>query len=103
MAIYGGKSLKKVKSRKNTGSKAQVYHGNVEKTRGGLVRKTLKKVKGRIVSLKKHNLGINNTWAKCVKEARNKLKIKGFVLINSGPKGKELYKKAKELYKKKKN
>lgn len=40
------------------GSKAQVWHGTAEKTRGGLTKKKLMKNKhGRIVSRRKHNLG----------------------------------------------
>ena len=38
------------------GSKAQVWHGNADKTTGGLEKKNLMKNKhGRIVSKKKHN------------------------------------------------
>ncbi len=41
-----------------TGSKAQVWHGNAQKTSGGLTKEDLMKNKaGRIVSKKKHELG----------------------------------------------
>jgi hypothetical protein len=41
------------------GSKSQVFHGNAEKTSGGLKRDDLMKNKrGRIVSKRKHALGI---------------------------------------------
>lgn len=40
------------------GSKAQVWHGNADKTSGGLTKENLMKNKsGRIVSKKKHALG----------------------------------------------
>lgn len=41
-----------------TGSKAQVWHGTVDKTAGGLTKKDLMKNKhGRIISRRKHALG----------------------------------------------
>lgn len=44
---------------KVVGSKAQVWHGTAEKTPGGLKRKDLMKTKkGRIVSKKKHAIGL---------------------------------------------
>ena len=42
-----------------SGSKAQVWHGTARHTPGGLTRKDLMKTKrGRIVSKKKHNIGL---------------------------------------------
>ena len=44
---------------KASGSKAQVWHGTAQKTPGGLTRKDLMKTKkGRIVSKKKHAIGL---------------------------------------------
>ena len=58
--MFGGKYTRKAsKATKMTvGSKAQVYHGTAKHTSGGLVAKDLMKHKGRIVSRKKHFLGI---------------------------------------------
>ena len=43
----------------SSGSKAQVWHGTASKTPGGLTRKDLMKTKkGRIVSKKKHTIGL---------------------------------------------
>ena len=36
-------------------------------------------------------------WMKCLSQARKELGIKGFVAINKGKEGKELYKRAKEI------
>lgn len=42
-----------------SGSKAQVWHGTAKKTPGGLTRRDLMKTKkGRIVSKKKHAIGL---------------------------------------------
>ena len=42
-----------------TGSKAQVWHGSAKHTSGGLTRKDLMKTKkGRIVSRRKHSIGL---------------------------------------------
>jgi len=49
-------STRKVRS---SGSKAQVWHGTAKHTPGGLTRKDLMKTKkGRIVSRKKHLIGL---------------------------------------------
>ena len=46
-------------TRKASGSKAQVWHGTAKHTPGGLTRKDLMKTKrGRIVSKKKHSIGL---------------------------------------------
>jgi hypothetical protein len=43
----------------SSGSKAQVWHGTAKHTPGGLTRKDLMKTKkGRIVSKKKHTIGL---------------------------------------------
>ena len=43
----------------SSGSKAQVWHGSAKHTPGGLTRKDLMKTKkGRIVSKKKHTIGL---------------------------------------------
>lgn len=43
----------------SVGSKAQVWHGSAKHTSGGLTRKDLMKTKkGRIVSKKKHTIGL---------------------------------------------
>ena len=43
----------------SSGSKAQVWHGSAKHTSGGLTRKDLMKTKrGRIVSKKKHAIGL---------------------------------------------
>jgi hypothetical protein len=39
-----------------------------------------------------------NAWAKAIKKARNELGIKGFVKINRGKEGKELYRLAKKIH-----
>lgn len=44
---------------RTSGSKAQVWHGTAKHTPGGLTRKDLMKTKkGRIVSRKKHSIGL---------------------------------------------
>jgi hypothetical protein len=49
-------STRKVRA---SGSKAQVWHGTAKHTPGGLTRKDLMKTKkGRIVSRKKHSIGL---------------------------------------------
>jgi len=48
----------------SSGSKAQVWHGTAKKTPGGLTRKDLMKTKkGRIVSRKKHAIGLRRIKA----------------------------------------
>ena len=42
---------------KAVGSKAEVYHSTAKHTAGGLKKKDLMKLKGRIISRKKHALG----------------------------------------------
>ena len=42
---------------KATGSKAEVFHGTAKHTSGGLKKKDLMKLKGRIISRKKHAAG----------------------------------------------
>ena len=97
MAVKTLKTLKKV-----VGSRAQVFHGNAEKTLGGLVKSDLvKNSQGLIVSKKKSlKTKKGNAWMTAVKKARSELGIKTFVLMNKGPEGKKLYARAKELHKK---
>jgi len=52
-------ATRKVHKTPAVGSKAQVWHGTVKHTSGGLTRKDLMKHKGRIISRKKHALGKN--------------------------------------------
>lgn len=40
----------------------------------------------------------NMSWTQAISKARNQLGIKGFVAINRGPQGKQLYQTAKQLY-----
>jgi len=48
----------------SSGSKAQVWHGTAKHTPGGLTRKDLMKTKkGRIVSRKKHTIGLRRIKA----------------------------------------
>lgn len=79
-----------------TGSRAQVYHGNAERTPGGLTKKDLKMdKKGEIVSKSKSKGEKKNPWIKAVAKAKKELGIKGFALIQ-GP----LLTKAREIYSK---
>ena len=83
-----------------TGSRAQVMHGNAETTTGGLAKKHLKYVDGRIVAKKKSKLGDSpalKKWRAAVAKARKSLKIKKgeFALIKG-----ELLTEARKIYKK---
>ena len=90
------------KTLKKVGSRAQVMHGNADKTIGGLKKSDLmKNSQGQIVSKKKSlKTKKGNSWMTAVKKARSELGIKTFVLMNKGPEGKKLYSRAKELHKK---
>ena len=63
--------------------------------RGGLEKKDLLCVRGKIVSKTLHETGKASSWIAACLEARKALNIKGFKLIK---KGTDLYKKAKELH-----
>jgi len=77
------------------GSRAQVYHGNADRTAGGLTKKDLKMKKGEIVSKSKSKDEKTNPWIKAVAKAKKALGIKGFALVQ-GP----LLAKAREIYSK---
>jgi len=79
------------------GTRAQVYHGNADRTAGGLTKKDLKKKDGEIVS-KAKSKGEDekkNPWIKAVAKAKKELGIKGFALVQ-GP----LLTRAREIYSK---
>ena len=84
------------------GTRAQVLHGEAERTSGGLTKKNLKvsKVSGEIVSKKKAKSAAKNPWAIATEKARGELGLTGFVAFNVGKDGKALYKKTSEIYKK---
>lgn len=84
------------------GTRAQVLHGQADRTSGGLVKKDLKvsKVSGEIVSKKKAKAGAKSPWAQATEMARKELGLTGFVAFKVGKEGKALYKKTSEIYKK---
>ena len=75
------------------GTRAQVYHGNADRTAGGLTKKDLKMVKGEIVSKAKSKDEKSNPWIKAVAKAKKELGIKGFALVQG-----DLLKRAREIY-----
>ena len=75
------------------GSRAQVFHGNADRTAGGLTKKDLKMKAGEIVSKSKSKDEKKNPWIAAVAKAKKALKIKGFALVQ-GP----LLAKAREIY-----
>ena len=75
------------------GSRAQVLHGNADRTAGGLTKKDLKKKDGEIISKAKAKTSKANPWIKAVEKAKKELGLKGFQLVQ-GP----LLKKAHEIY-----
>jgi hypothetical protein len=73
------------------GSKAQVFHGTVDKTSGGLTRKDLMQNKhGRIVSRRKHALGqkqVKKLFAMGFKPTKGKfMKMSRKMMVKSGKK-----------------
>merc|ERR1719421_893035 len=77
--------------------KVLVLRGKKEKTVGGLKAKDLVKNKyGKVVSKKASAKAKKSPWIQAVANARNALKLKGFVAVK---KGSPLYAKAKSLYK----
>jgi hypothetical protein len=85
------------------GSRAQVYHGNADRTAGGLTKKDLVMKDGEIRSKAKSKDEKKNPWIKAVAKARTELGIKkkGGSFVDYIPKkGSELYKLAKEIYSK---
>lgn len=73
---------------KNTIKRKNLVRGGGKRTKklSKKVKKTLKKIEKK---------GMN--WMKALSKARKELGIKGFVTINKGKEGKELYKRAKEI------
>ena len=101
---------RRVKKKKTTASYAQVMHGSVNKkgklrkTAGGLKKSDSKVIKQsdgskRYVSKKRSSAAKKNPWIKAVTKARKNLGTEGFVILNRGKEGKELYKEAKRIYK----
>jgi hypothetical protein len=97
------------------GSKAEVYHGNAQYTKGYLTKKDIVRVKddyGNYRYKSKHQIksGKKNTfivkWAKAVKKARKELEkegmdMSGFIPVGGKTrKGKALFKRTKEIMKK---
>ena len=84
------------------GSRAQVYHGNADRTAGGLTKKDLKMKDGEIVSKAKSKDEKKNPWIKAVAAAKRKLGVKKSSDFGDHipKKGTELYKVAKEIYSK---
>ncbi len=90
------------------GSRAEVFHGQADKTSGGLTKKDLKisKSSDEVVSKLKAKQGKSNDWAVATKKARARL-IRGvdgikigkdeMVLFNVGEKGKKLYEITKSI------
>lgn len=109
---------KKTRPMLSRGTKRQVYNGTARQTSGGMGKDDLMRVQHgtrvvvskdgtektvpvyAIVSKARHKLGTTNLWARAVKEARNKLKITGFVAIKSRgtEEERELYELAMKIY-----
>lgn len=75
------------------GSRAQVFHGNADRTAGGLTKKDLKMKDGEIVSKAKAKTEKKNPWIAAVAKAKKDLGIKGFALVQG-----KLLAKAREIY-----
>lgn len=75
------------------GSRAQVFHGNADRTAGGLTKKDLKMKDGEIVSKAKAKTEKKNPWIVAVAKAKKDLGIKGFALVQG-----KLLAKAREIY-----
>lgn len=75
------------------GSRAQVFHGNADRTVGGLTKKDLKMKDGEIVSKTKAKSEKKNPWIVAVAKAKKELGIKGFALVQG-----KLLTKAREIY-----
>ena len=75
------------------GSRAQVFHGNADRTAGGLTKKDLKMKDGEIVSKAKAKTEKKNPWIAAVAKAKKDLGIKGFALVQG-----KLLTKAREIY-----
>ena len=81
------------------GTRAQVYHGNADRTAGGLTKKDLVMKDGEIRSKAKSKSAKTNPWIKAVAKARKELGIKkgGDFEDYIPKKGSELYKTAKQI------
>ena len=77
------------------GSRAQVFHGNADRTAGGLTKKDLKMKDGEIVSKAKAKTEKKNPWIAAVAKAMKDLGIKGFALVQG-----KLLTRAREIYSK---
>ena len=75
------------------GSRAQVFHGNADRTAGGLTKKDLKMKDGEIVSKAKAKTEKKNPWIAAVAKAKKDLGIKGFALVQG-----KLLTRAREIY-----
>lgn len=96
------------------GSKVQVYNGTAEMTKGGLLKKDIKRVKDKYGNIRykskvqqqkgKRKRTFREKWAKAMKKARKQLEKEGviekgdFVPVGGTSKeGKALHKRIKEL------
>merc|ERR1719229_1872989 len=98
------KRAKKITKKMQTGSMRQVWNGTKVYTAGGLMKKDLMMTKRQhVVSKKAFANGRKRfsglkAWMRACKQARNELKITGFVKMNRGAQGVALYKRAKAIY-----
>ena len=87
----------------------RVGNGIEDKTSGGLTKKQLvQKKDGGWISKKQHQsgvkiykaLGVNGPagWTNAMIQAREELKIEGFVVMNKGVVGEKLYKRTKQIF-----
>jgi len=101
MKVMKVKTTMKTKIAYGKRGRSAVYSGKFEKTSSGLKKEHFVKNKeGKIVSKKKHALGVKayshiKAWVEACKAARLQLGMSGFVPVK---KGTALYTKAKELY-----
>jgi len=101
-----GNKAEKMNYKKNEiGTFRQVWNGTKLITKNGLRKVDLiKNKKNKIVSKSQHEKQGGggkkklSLWTHALKKARVAIKAVGFVLVNRGPMGIKLYKKAKEIY-----
>merc|ERR1711978_616895 len=100
-AVRTARKAKRVTKKSQTGTLRKVWNGTKVYTKSGLTKKDLIKTKsGRIMTKKQFKNGQrckNTGWMKAVAKARKELGITGFVLMNKGAQGTDLYKKAKSF------
>lgn len=110
--VKGPVAMKLVKKKKRESkiavgkrARSQVLNGKKTRTKGGLTAESLfKNKRGKIVSKRASAMGKRRykhieSWLECVMEARDLLRMQGFVAINgSSLMGKALYCKSKQLY-----